>query len=416
MGGLVIRGGRPLRGRVRIGGRKNSAVAVIPAALLASSPSTLEELPNISDIEWCVRIVEYLGAKVTRGTDGTIVIDPSNVLPSSVPGELAGRLRASYYLLGVLLAKFGDAAVPFPGGCDLGSRPVDQHLKGLRALGAEIDVEGGLIKAVSRGLKGARIYLDVVSVGATINLMLAASMADGVTVIENAAKEPHVVDIATYLNSMGARIVGAGTDTIRIHGVKRLNGSTHAIIPDEIEGATYMLAAVGTGGEVAVENVIPKHLEPITVKLLEMGALIEEWDDSILVRMKGRPKAIDVKTLPYPGFPTDAQQPLSAVLSVANGVSAITENVWEGRFRHLEELRRMGGKARIEGRTAYITGVDRLSGASLRASDLRAGASLVVAALIAEGESIIEGIEHVDRGYENIEQKLKVLGADVERL
>lgn len=331
-----MRGGRPLRGRVRVGGRKNSAVAALPAALLASSPSLLEGLPEISDVEAYVEILEYLGAKVARGTDGTISLDPTNVRPVNLPAELTGKLRASHYLLGVLLGKFGDAAVPFPGGCDLGSRPIDQHLKGLQALGARVEIEHGIIRAKAKGLKGARIYLDVVSVGATINLMLAASLAEGITVIENAAKEPHIVDVATYLNSMGARVVGAGTDTIRIHGVKQLKGSTHAVIPDEIEGATYMLAAVGTCGDITVENVIPKHLEPITVKLLEMGAEIEERDDSVRVWMERKPKAIGIKTLPYPGFPTDAQQPMSAVLSVADGVSAITENVWEGRFRHLE--------------------------------------------------------------------------------
>ena len=416
---LIIQGERPLRGRVRAGGRKNSAVAVLPAALLCDSPSMLENLPGIDDVAVYGNILQHLGCKVSDypsyTSNGTVIVDPGGLQPAAIPHELTKRLRASYYLLGVMLARHGTAQVPLPGGCDIGLRPIDQHLKGLRALGADINIEHGVINARATCLTGASIYLDVVSVGATINIMLAATLARGTTVIENAAREPHVVDLANYLNAAGARVQGAGTDVIRIRGVSHLNGCTHAIIPDEIEAATYMIAAACTGGDVQVDNVIPKHLDPVTAKLQEAGAEVTEEGDSLRVRMSRRPRAVNVKTLPYPGFPTDAQQPMTVLLSLAEGTSIVTENIWESRFKHVDELKRMGTNIRVEGRTAIIEGVDRLTGAPVTASDLRAGAALMVAALAAQGETTISGIELVDRGYENLLHKLRGIDADVRR-
>lgn len=410
---LLIRGGKKLAGSVRASGRKNAAVAVIPAALLADGASTLENIPDIGDVRTFVEMMGEMGVRVQWRAPGTLSVSPNGLRPVA-PYELGKRMRASYYLLGVLLARCGRAEVPLPGGCDIGPRPIDQHLKGLRALGAEVTIEHGVIRASARRLTGTRIYLDTVSVGATIHLMLAAALADGVTVIENAARESHVVDVANFINAMGGDVSGAGTDVVRIRGVSELRGAAHAIIPDEIEAATYLMAGAGTGGRVTVENAIPRHLEPIVAKLREAGVEVEEVGESVTVRGNGRPRAVNVKTHPYPGFPTDAQQPMSAFLALARGTSIITENIWEGRFRHLEELKRMGTQARLEGRTAVIEGVERLTGAPVHATDLRAGAALVLAGLMAEGETVLTGLEHIERGYEDLVGKLRRLGADVE--
>lgn len=427
LGGLSIVGGVPLQGRVRVGGRKNSAVALIPAALLAAGPSTIDNMPRISDVDNYVDILTSMGVTVDRPTPHSLRIDPKGLINSVPATDTVRRLRASYYLWGVLLARFGEAEVGMPGGCDIGQRPIDQHLKGFRALGAEATIEHGVVKLKARRLVGAPIYLDVVSVGATINIMLAACLAEGTTVIENAAKEPHVVDLANFLNAMGARVVGAGTDVVKIKGIDSgsgsrlrstgvLRGADHAIIPDEIEAATFMVAAVATRGDVVVENVIAKHLDPITAKLRETGADIEENGDWVRVRMAGRPKAVNVKTAAYPGFPTDAQQPITALLSTAEGTSMVTDTIWEARFKHVGELQRMGADIKVEGRTAIINGVERLSGAEVEATDLRAGAALLVAGLMAQGQTTVKGIELVERGYEGIEQKFRQLGAQLERL
>jgi len=412
---LHVNGHKPLEGYVRIGGRKNSAVAVIPAALLANTPSVLENLPEIEDVRTYASILRDMGVRVHKEND-TLKIDPSGMSGHRPPDDLVKRMRASYYLLGVLLAKTGRAEVALPGGCDIGQRPIDQHLKGFRALGADVVVEHGVVKARAEKLQGTTIYLDVASVGATMNIMLASSLAEGLTVIENAAKESHIVDLANYLNAMGVRTVGAGTDIIKVHGSSSLRGVTHAIIPDEIEAATYMMAAVATRGNITIDNVVPKHLDPISAKLREAGAEIIENGETITVRCSDRPQAINVKTLPYPGFPTDAQQPMTVVLALADGTSMISETVWESRFKHVDELLRMGCRIKVEGRTAIIEGVERLYGAQVRATDLRAGAALVVAALAAEGESVISGMEYVERGYERMHEKLRGLGARVTRL
>lgn len=416
MPSLVVHGQRPLYGRVRIGGRKNSAVAVIPAALLSDGPSVLENIPNISDVQTYIALLRSMGVHVDAFAPHCLRIDPRGMSNPHPPLDLVKRMRASYYLLGVLLGKYGRASVPLPGGCDIGQRPIDQHLKGFRALGADVRIEHGMVEARADRLVGAPIYLDVVSVGATINIMLAAVLAKGTTVIENAAKEPHIVDLANYLNAMGARVVGAGTDVIKIHGVERLSGATHAIIPDEIEAATFMAATAVCGGDVTLEGVITKHLDPITAKMREAGIDIEENGDWIRIVATRRPKAVNVKTLPYPGFPTDAQQPMTAMLSLAEGTSILTDTIWEGRFKHVDELQRMGTKIKVEGRTAIIEGVPRLTGAHVRATDLRAGAALVVAGLAAEGETRIFGIEHIERGYEKMPEKFRMLGAEIYRL
>jgi UDP-N-acetylglucosamine 1-carboxyvinyltransferase len=408
---LVIQGGRHLTGRVRVSGRKNAAVAVLPAALLCEDENRFEDLPDIRDVRTFSEIMQAMGADIERDPQGLLRVRANGLSPSSVPQDLSKRLRASYYLLGVLLARFGYAEVPLPGGCSIGLRPIDQHIKGLRALGAEVELEHGVIKARARKLRGASIYLDVVSVGATINILLAATRAEGTTIIENAAKEPHVVDLATFLNTMGADVRGAGTDVIKVRGVEELHGCSHAIIPDEIEAATLMLAAAATGGDVVVENVIPKHLDPVSAKLREAGVHVEENGDWIRVKATGRPKAVNVKTLPYPGFPTDAQQPISALLAIADGTSFITETIWERRFKHVGELNRMGADIRVEGHTAIINGVPDLSGTEVRATDLRAGAALIIAGLMAKGETKVCDMEHVDRGYERIDEKLSALGA-----
>jgi UDP-N-acetylglucosamine 1-carboxyvinyltransferase len=418
---LVVTGGSCLKGRVRAGGRKNSAVAILPAALLAGSPSVIENVPNIHDVSIYCDILRALGAKVDlRPGNGSepprALVDPDGLSQQTPPRELVQSLRASYYLIGVLLAKYGRAEVPFPGGCDIGSRPIDQHIKGLTALGARVRVEHGVVKAEAARLIGAPVYLDVVSVGATINIMLAATLASGTTIIENAAKEPHVVDLANYLNAAGAKVKGAGTDIIRITGVSRLSGVTHSLIPDEIEAATYMIAAAATGGDVVVENVIPKHLESVTAKLAETGATVMDNGDSISVVGNGRSCPVTVKTLPYPGFPTDAQQQMTALLSVASGTSLITETVFEGRFKHIDELKRMGAQITVVGRTAVVEGVAHLSGAAVRATDLRAGAALIIAGLVAEGETEIADLKHIERGYERAVEKLSSIGAQLRRV
>lgn len=413
---FIIRGGIPLRGKVKISGAKNAAVAAIPAALLANDEVVLENLPMINDVRVFADIIQYMGAGVSLTDDGVMRINP-NINPANLPPyDLIKKLRASYYLLGVLLAKYGEATISMPGGCDIGTRPIDQHIKGFQAMGARIDIEHGMIKARAKQLVGAPIYLDVVSVGATINIMLAASMAKGTTIIENAAKEPHIVDIANFINAMGGNVKGAGTDVIKVTGVEHLHGCTHMVIPDQIEAGTFMIAAAAAGGDVIIDNIIPKHLDPITAKLVEAGATVEENGDHVRVISDGSLNQINVKTLPYPGFPTDLQQPMTSLLTIARGTSIITETVWESRFKHVDELKRMGANIKVEGSSAIIQGVKELSGAPVKATDLRAGAAMVIAGLIASGETEISCIHHIDRGYESIEKKLKEIGADIVRI
>jgi UDP-N-acetylglucosamine 1-carboxyvinyltransferase len=413
MSKLVVRGRKPLKGEVAVGGSKNSSVAIVPAALLSDSVCTLDNLPRIDDVRVFAQILRDLGAQVQM--DGTtMTVSPNGFASYVAPFDLVRKLRASYYLMGVLLAKFGRAEVGLPGGCDIGPRPIDQHLKGFRALGAETAVEGGVVKLyASAGLRGAPIYLDIPSVGATINIILAASRAEGTTVIENAAKEPHVVDLANFLNAMGGRVQGAGTDVIRVRGVKKLTGTSHSVIPDDMEAATYMMGAAATGGDVLIKNVITKHLEPVTAKLREAGATIDENGDYVRVVGPARPRAVNVKTLPYPGFPTDAQQPLVAVLSLADGVSVVQESVYENRLGYVSELVKMGARIKVEGKAAIVEGVSRLMGAPVTATDLRAGASLVIAGLSAHGTTEVYGLDIIRRGYELIDRKLSELGADV---
>ncbi|MGI6642843.1 MAG: UDP-N-acetylglucosamine 1-carboxyvinyltransferase [Bacillota bacterium] len=412
MSKLVINGRKRLVGEVAVGGSKNSSVALIPAALLADDECVIESVPQIRDVQVFAEILSDLGAVVTL--DGnTMSIKPNGFVSHIAPYDLVRKLRASYYLMGVLLAKFGKAEVGLPGGCDIGPRPIDQHLKGFRAMGADVSVEGGVVKIAAKNLTGASMYLDIPSVGATINIMLAASRAEGVTVIENAAKEPHVVDLANFLNAMGGRVLGAGTDVVRIRGVKKMKGANHSVIPDDMEAATYMMAAVCSSGDVTVRNVITKHLEPITAKLKEAGATIEENGDYIHVVGPERPLPLSVKTLPYPGFPTDAQQPLVAVLTRAHGVSVVQESMYDNRLGYVSELVKMGASIKVEGRTAIVEGVPRLVGSPVKANDLRAGASLVIAGLSAEGTTEVYGMDIISRGYEMIDKKLSALGADV---
>ena len=411
----VIHGGKPLFGEIEISGAKNAAVAIIPAALLIDGVCRIENIPQISDVTLILNILQELGADVRTVNRTTVDIDCSHIHNRKVPEELARKIRASYYLIGALLGRFGSAQVPPPGGCDFGGRPIDQHIKGFVAMGADVNVNGGFIHAKARmgRLVGSQVYLDMVSVGATMNIMLAATLAEGLTVIENAAKEPHIVDLANFLNSMGADIMGAGTDVIKIRGVDRLTGGTYSIIPDQIEAGTYMAAVAATGGEVLICNVIPKHLECITAKLLEMGVEVEERDDAVLVRRKGPLSRTNVKTLPYPGFPTDMQPQIAAVLCLAQGTSVLTEGVWDNRYRYVDEFRRMGAQIQVDGKVAVIEGVPQLSGAKLRACDLRAGAAMVIAALAAQGVSEISCIHHIERGYEDIVRKLSNVGADI---
>lgn len=413
---IVVKGGAKLSGEVTMSGAKNAAVAIIPAAILVDGECVIENVPNIRDVHVIIEILEYLGASVGWIDEHTLKINCSKVDKTSAPYEMVRKMRASYYLLGALLGRFKRADVALPGGCNFGTRPIDLHIKGFSALGAEVKIEYGIVKAIANELSASSIYLDMVSVGATINIMLAAVLAKGTTVIENVAKEPHIVDVANFLNSMGANIKGAGTDVIKIIGVERLKGGAYSIIPDQIETGTFMVAAAATGGDVLIKNVIPKHMESISAKLEEMGAEIYEYDDSIRVIGRQKLKKANIKTLPYPGFPTDMQPQIVALLSVAEGVSLVTESVWASRFQYVGELQRMGADIRVDGETAVITGVDHLKGAPVRATDLRGGAGMVIAGLIAEGETEISEIKHIDRGYEKMEEKFKQLGAEITRV
>lgn len=415
---FVVNGGKPLCGEVTIGGAKNAAVAIIPAAILSDGVCRIENLPQISDVSVITEIMSFLGAEIRVINKTTIEIDPRRISNPVAEYEIVRKMRASYYLLGALLGRFSSARVAMPGGCDFGVRPIDQHLKGFERLGAKVSTENGMIDLTAEdGLKGDHIYLDKVTVGATINIMLAAVKAEGLTVIENAAREPHVVDVANFLNSMGGDVRGAGTDTIKIRGVKSLRGSNYSIIPDQIEAGTYMAAAVATGGDVVIKNVIPKHLDSITAKLIEMGACIEEDDDSIHIFRSGKIRKCNVKTLPHPGFPTDMQPQITAILSIAEGTSIVTEDVWDNRFRYVEELSRFGAQISVEsGRIAIVEGVKNLTGAPVKATDLRAGAAMIIAALVADGRSEISEIAHIERGYENIVEKISSLGGDIRRV
>ena len=412
---FVIKGGKPLRGSVQISGAKNSAVAILPAALLADTPSVIDNLPDIKDIELLAQMIRNLGGKIEKKKH-EVVIDPIGLNSFYPPRDLASQMRASYYLIGALLSKFNEAVIAMPGGCNIGVRPIDQHIKGFEALGAKTTIEHGLIRIKADKLVGNHIYFDVVSVGATINLMLASVKAEGVTILENCAKEPHVVDVANFLNAMGANIKGAGTDTIKITGVDKLHGCHYTIIPDQIEAGTYMVAAAATKGDVYIKGVIPNHLEAIIAKLTEMGVIVEEHDDVVRIKREGPLKHVDIRTLPYPGFPTDMQQPFAVLLALAEGISVITENIYENRFKYLNELEKMGAKVRIEGRNAIFEGVEKLTGAPLYATDLRGGAAMVIAGLAAEGMTEVMEVYHIDRGYEAMEVKLQQLGADIVRV
>ncbi len=411
----VITGGKPLYGTIDISGAKNAAVAIIPAALLVDGVCRIENIPQISDVTLILNILQDLGAEVRTVNRTTVDIDCSHVRNQPVPHQLARKIRASYYLIGALLSRFGSAQVPPPGGCDLGGRPIDQHIKGFNAMGADVDVRGGYIHATARDgrLKGSQVYLDIVSVGATMNIMLAATLADGLTIIENAAKEPHIVDLANFLNSMGADIMGAGTDVIKVRGVDRLAGGTYSIIPDQIEAGTYMAAVAAAGGQVRIHNIIPKHLECITAKLQEMGVSVVEDGDDLVVSRRGALSRANVKTMPYPGFPTDMQPQIAAVLCLAQGTSVLTEGVWDNRYRYVDEFRRLGAQIQVDGKVAVIEGVSQLTGAPVRACDLRAGAALVIAGLAAHGVTEIDSIYHIERGYEDIVRKLTGVGADI---
>ena len=402
-------------GEITISGAKNAAVAIIPAALLVDGVCRIENIPQISDVTLLFTILEDMGAKVKVLNQHAVQIDCHSVHSTQPCYDLARKIRASYYLLGALLGRFGEATVAMPGGCNFGVRPIDQHVKGFRAMGADV-TEGNLVHATARGgrLKGATVYLDVVSVGATMNIMMAAVLAEGVTTIEHAAKEPQIVDLANFLNSMGADIKGAGTDSIRIRGVEKLSGGSYCIIPDQIEAGTYMAAVAAAGGQVLIKNVIPKHMDCITAKLQEMGVQVEEQDDTLLVRRSGKLRRTNVKTLPYPGFPTDMQPQITVALCLAEGTSMVTEGVWDNRYRYVGELTRMGAQIRVEGRSAVIEGVDHLTAASVQAYDLRAGAAMVIAALAAEGTSEVSNVHYIERGYEDIIGKLRNLGAQID--
>ncbi|MBR5508563.1 MAG: UDP-N-acetylglucosamine 1-carboxyvinyltransferase [Lachnospiraceae bacterium] len=412
----IIKGGKPLCGEVEIGGAKNAALAILAAANMTDETVYIDNLPDVRDINALLGAMEEIGARVERIDRHTVTVNGSGVTNCIVETESMKKIRASYYLLGALLGKYKRAQVPLPGGCNIGSRPIDQHLKGFKAMGAVTRIEHGFIIAEAEELHGAHIFLDMVSVGATINIMMAAAMANGNTIIENAAKEPHVVDVANFLNSMGARIKGAGTDVIRIHGVKSLHKTEYSIIPDQIEAGTFMFAAAVTGGSIVLRNVIPKHLEATSAKLLEMGCQIHENDDAIRVIAPKKLQSTHVKTLPYPGFPTDMQPQISVSLALADGTSIVTESIFENRFRYVDELARMGASVKVEGNVAVISGVDKFTGARVSAPDLRAGAALVLAGLAAEGITIIDDIYFIERGYENLDQKFRGLGADMEKV
>ncbi len=412
----VIKGGKPLNGEIKVSGAKNAAVAIIPAALMVNGVCRIENIPQISDVTMLLDILAEMGAKIRTVDRSTMDIDCTPIRHAEATSDLMRKIRASYYLIGSMLGRFKKATVALPGGCNFGGvRPIDQHIKGFTAMGANIELKSGVIYADARenGIHGANIYLDVVSVGATINIMLAAVLADGRTVIENAAKEPHIVDLANFLNAMGAKIRGAGTNIIKIQGVKELRGGSYSIIPDQIEAGTYMAAVAGTGGRVLIKNVIPKHLDCISAKLREMGVTVTDMEDAVLVERTGELKKVNVKTLPYPGFPTDMQPQISTVLCLAKGTSIITEGVWDSRYKYTDELNKMGANIQVDGKIAIIEGVSRLTGAPIKACDLRAGAALVIAGLCASGVTHIEGVHYIERGYENIIEKLRAVGADI---
>ncbi len=411
----VIKGGNPLVGEVEIGGAKNAALAILAAAIMTDETVTIDNLPDVRDIGVLMHAMENIGVKIDRIDRHCIKVNASEIHSVSVDYEYINKIRASYYLLGALLGKYKRAEVAFPGGCDIGSRPIDLHIKGFRALGANVEIEHGLILAQAEELNGRHIYLDKVSVGATINIMLAASMAKGKTILENAAKEPHVVDVANFLNSMGAEIKGAGTDIIRITGVEKLHGTEYSVIPDQIEAGTFMFAAAATKGDVMIKNVIPKHLEAISAKLIEMGCEVEEFDDAVRVVCSKRMSSTHVTTLAYPGFPTDMQPQIATALSICNGTSIVTESIFENRFRYVDELARMGANIKVEGNTAIINGVEKLTGARVDAPDLRAGAALTIAGLAADGISVVDDIYYIERGYEDFDKKLAELGAQIEK-
>lgn len=412
---FVVFGGNKLKGKVSISGAKNAAVAIIPAAILSDGVCRISNIPNIKDVSLIAKIISEMGASVKMINKSTLEIDATKMSSPVACYELARHMRASSYLLGALLGKFSKAVVPLPGGCDFGVRPIDQHLKGFSALGAKHKVESGMVHVEADKLTGSNVYLDVVSVGATVNIILAAVKAEGMTTIENAAKEPHIVDLANFLNSMGADILGAGTDVIKIKGVKKLKGVTYPVIPDQIEAGTYMVAAAACGGDVTVCDVTPKHLDSITAKLKEMGVTVEEGEESVRVVRNGELKCCNIKTMPYPGFPTDMQPQITTLLSIAEGTSIVTEGVWDNRFKYTDELRKMGAKISVDGKIAVVEGVKELRGAPIKAIDLRAGAAMVIASLAAKGVSTIEGTSHIERGYEDIIGKLKLLGANIRR-
>ena len=412
----IIKGGQPLVGEVEIGGAKNAALAILAAATMTDETVVIDNLPDVNDINVMLEAISGIGAMVQRVDRHTVRINGSGIGDLSIEYDYIKKIRASYYLLGALLGKYHKAEVALPGGCNIGSRPIDQHLKGFRALGAEIEIEDGKISAEAEQLKGKHVYFDVVSVGATINVMMAAAMAEGQTILENVAKEPHVVDVANFLNSMGANIKGAGTDVIKIRGVQKLHKSEYSIIPDQIEAGTFMFAAAATKGDVTVTNVIPKHLEATVAKLVEIGCEVEEFDDAVRVVAKGRLKSTHVKTLPYPGYPTDMQPQIGVVLALCEGTSVITESIFENRFKYLDELARMGAVVKIEGNAAMIEGVEKFSGARISAPDLRAGAALVIAGLATDGITIIDDIVYIQRGYERFEEKLRMLGGMIEKV
>ena len=412
----VIKGGNPLYGEVEIGGAKNAALAILAAAIMTDETVTIDNLPNVRDINVLLQAIEEIGAHVERVDIHKVKINGSFIRGVNVDNEFIRRIRASYYLIGALLGKYKHAEVALPGGCDIGSRPIDLHMKGFRSMGAEVDIAHGLVVAKAKELKGTHIYLDKVSVGATINIMMAAAMADGKTVIENAAKEPHVVDVANFLNSMGANIRGAGTDVIRIVGVEKLHATEYSVIPDQIEAGTFMFAVAAAGGNVLVKDVIPKHLEATTAKLLEVGCKVEEFDDSVRVISDGKLHHTQVTTLPYPGFPTDMQPQMAVLLGIAEGTSTVTESIFENRFKYVDELTRMGADIKVESNIAIISGVNRYTGARVNAPDLRAGAALVIAGLAADGITVVDDIYYIQRGYEALEEKLTKIGAQIAKV
>ena len=413
---FVITGGKPLRGEVTISGAKNAAVGILPATILAADVCVVENLPDISDVAVSLKILSVLGAQIKMINRNTYEIDTTHLNGTNVPDDLSRQMRASYYFLGALLGRFGSGQVAMPGGCNLGPRPIDQHLKAFTALGAQDSVEYGQIHVRAEHLSGGHVFFYTVSVGATMNAMLAAVLAEGTTVLENVAREPHIVDLANFLNMMGADVHGAGTDVIKIHGVKSLHGCNYSIIPDQIEAGSYMVAAAITKGDITLHNVIPKHMEPITAKLRAAGCAVEEFDDALRISRTGELRPLKLKTMPHPGFPTDMQPLMTALLTLANGTSIVTEGIWENRFRYVDELIRMGANIQVDGQVAVIEGVGALHPAPLRATDLRAGAAMVMAALAADGTSEVDETIHIERGYENIVEKLQLLGADIRRV